>query len=263
MRIGLVQITTGNNKMDNFRIAEQGIRKAAEQGASLIVCPEATAQAFDTGRLDKQAEGLDGEFSTAMKELADELGVVIVAGMFQPADVQGAIHRVYNTALITGRGMHQGYNKINTFDAFKFKESDTVKPGSERVIVPVDGVNVGVAVCFDIRFPQLFQDLSREGAEVIVVPTSWADGKGKLHQWRVLTAARALDSNVFIAAAGQARPGGNSEAGKESGPTGVGHSCVIDPFGEQVAELGYEPDVLVVDIDPELTKKARKSLPVL
>ncbi|WP_018296007.1 carbon-nitrogen hydrolase family protein [Corynebacterium lubricantis] len=263
MRIGLVQITTGDNKMDNFHIAEQGIRKAAAEGASLVVCPEATSQAFDTGRLDKQAEDLDGEFSTAMKELADELGVVIVAGMFRPADTHGDINRVFNTALITGRGMHQGYNKINTFDAFKFKESDTVKPGSERVIIEVDGVQIGIAICFDIRFPQHFQDLAREGAEVIVVPTSWADGQGKLRQWRVLTAARALDSNVFIAAAGQARPGGDAEAGGESGPTGIGHSTLIDPFGEQVAELGYEFDVLVVDIDPELTMKARKSLPVL
>lgn len=263
MRIGLVQITTGPDKMDNFLMAEQGIREAAAKGATLIVCPEATAQAFDTGRLDTQAEELDGEFSTALKGLAAELDVVIVAGMFRPADTQGEINRVYNTALITGRGMHQGYNKINTFDAFKYKESDTVKPGTEQVIIEVEGVRVGIATCFDIRFPQLFQDLSRAGAQVVVVPTSWADGEGKLNQWRILNAARALDSNVFIAAAAQARPGGESEAGKETGPTGIGHSTVVDPFGNRLAELGYGSDVLVVDIDPELTEKARKTLPVL
>lgn len=263
MKLGLVQITTGENKMDNFRIAEEGIRSAAADGATLIVCPEATSQAFESGRLDAQAEDLDGEFSTAMRELADELDVVIVVGMFRPADVKGEMNRVYNTALVTGRGLHTGYNKKNTYDAYDYKESDTVKPGVDTVIFDHEGVKVGVAICFDVRYPEMFKDMAQNGAQVFAVPTSWADGEGKLEQWRILTAARALDSTSYIAAADQARPSGESEGGKSSGPTGLGHSCVVDPFGRHVAESGYGADVLVVEIDPELVTKARESLPVL
>lgn len=258
MKIGIVQITTAGDKMKSFALAAESIRRAADQGADLIVCPEATSQAFGQGRLDTQAEDLDGEFSTAMSSLADELGVVIVAGIFRPADVVDDKNRVYNTALVTGDGHHFGYDKINTYDAFDYAESDTVKPGEDLMIFDHNGVNVGVAICFDIRFPDLFQELARAGAEVIVVPTSWANGEGKLEQWRILTAARALDSTAFIAAAGQARP-----TGETSGPTGLGHSTVVDPFGHRVMELGYEPDVAVVEIDPKLVEKARRSLPIL
>ncbi|SER92000.1 carbon-nitrogen hydrolase family protein [Corynebacterium cystitidis] len=263
MKIGLVQITTAGDKMSNFRHAEESIRRVAADGAELIVCPEATSQAFGQGRLDTQAEQLDGEFSQAMASLADELGVVIVAGMFRPADVVDDKNRVYNTALITGGGHHFGYDKINTYDAFDYSESDTVKPGEDLVIFDHKGVNVGVAICFDIRFPDLFQELARAGAEVIVVPTSWADGDGKLEQWRIVTSARALDSTAFIAAAGQARPGGDAKAGQASGPTGLGHSTVVNPFGQRVAELGYGEDNAVVEIDTELVAKARQALPIL
>ncbi|WIM67446.1 carbon-nitrogen hydrolase family protein [Corynebacterium breve] len=263
MRIGLVQITTGSNKLENLAHAEKAIRRAAEQGARLIVCPEATSQAFGSGRLDEQAEDLDGEFSTGLKKLADQLGVVIVAGMFRPADTQGKINRVFNTALITGAGLHMGYDKIHTYDAFKYKESDTVKPGTELVTFELDGVKIGVATCFDIRFPEQFKELARRGAQMIVVPTSWADGPGKLDQWRILSAARALDSTAFVAAAGQARPGGFDNAGEESGPTGLGHSTVVTPFGNRIAEAGYEEDVIVAELDLELVEQARESLPVL
>lgn len=105
--------------------------------------------------------------------------------------------------------------------------------------------------------------MAREGAQLIVVPTSWADGPGKLEQWRLLTAARALDSTSYILAAGQSRPGGNAEAGSPSGPTGIGHSTIVDLNGVRVAEAGYEDEILYADIDPHEVAKTRRSLPVL
>ena len=266
MKIALVQTVTGSDTMDNFAHLAPLVRDAAAQGASLIVLPEGASQAFEQGRLDTQAEDLDGTFATNMRDLAGELGVTIVAGMFRPADTvqrgEKTINRVYNTALITGNSLHEGYDKIHTYDAFNYRESDTVRPGERLVTFEHDGVTVGVATCFDIRFPEQFQALADRGAQVIVVPTSWADGPGKVEQWRILTAARALDAGVFIAAAGQSRPDLETKAGEPSGPTGAGHSTVVDPSGTRIAEAGYGPETLVVDIDPEETVKQRKRLPL-
>ena len=263
MRIGIVQVTTTKDKCENLFLVTESIRRVAKHGATLIVCPEATSQAFDSGRLDTQAEELDGPFSTGLRELAAELGVTIVAGMFRPADTQGEVNRVYNTALITGNGHHEGYDKIHTFDTATYSESDTVKPGSRLHTFTHEGVTIGVATCFDIRFPEQFKQLAREGAQVILVPTSWADGENKLEQWNTLARARALDAGVFIIAPDQARPGGTSEAGMASGPTGIGHSIAVAPDGTVIAQAGYEPEVLVVDIDPEQALKQRKALPLL
>lgn len=187
--------------------------------------------------------------------------------MFCPADTiereDKTINRVSNTALVAGPGVLGGYEKIHTYDAFDYRESDTVQPGESLVTFDVDDLTVGVVVCYDIRFPEQFKDLAREGAQLIVVPTSWADGPGKLEQWRLLTAARALDSTSYILAAGQSRPGGNAEAGTPSGPTGIGHSTIVDPNGVRVAEAGYEDEILYADIDPHEVAKTRRSLPVL
>ena len=266
MKIALLQIAAGSDKMENLAAIEPLIRDVAAQGATLIVLPEAASQAFGQGRLDTQAEELDGPFATGLKKLSDELRVTIVAGMFRPADtntVDGKeLNRVYNTALITGGGVHKGYDKIHTYDAFNYKESDTVRAGDELVTFVHDGVTVGVATCFDIRFPEQFQQLAQRGAKVVVVPTSWADGPGKVEQWRILTAARALDAGVFIAAADQARPDFETKAGEPSGPTGAGHSVVVDPLGTRLAEAGYGPETLVVEIDPSDADEARKQLPL-
>ncbi|WP_165165028.1 carbon-nitrogen hydrolase family protein [Corynebacterium qintianiae] len=263
MRIALLQVTTGPDKGANLANVSVGIREAAANGATLIVLPEATSQAFDQGRLDAQAEELDGAFATGLRGLASELEVTVIAGMFRPADSNGKLNRVYNTALITGGGVHKGYDKIHTFDVADYKESDTVKPGGDLVTFVHEGAVIGVATCFDIRFPEQFKNLARLGADVIVVPTSWADGKNKLEQWRALTVARALDAGVFIAAADQARPGGEACGGQESGPTGIGHSVVVAPSGERLVEGGYGPGILYADIDVSEVAKTRANLSLL
>lgn len=267
MKVAAVQFVSGGDIAENLTRAKELISTAAGQGAQLVVLPEATAQSFASGRLDTNAQELDGDFATQLKDHAEELGVTVVAGMFRPADTvdtgDKTINRVYNTALITGPGVHLGYNKIHTYDAFNYRESDTVKPGNELVTFELDGVTVGVAICYDVRFPEQFKALARQGAEVIVVPTSWADGPEKRDQWRLLSATRALDSTAYVICAGQARPGGNAKAGEASGPTGIGHSVIVSPTAERLAEAGYEEEIIYADIDPELVVKTRKTLPVL
>lgn len=267
MLVAAVQIQTGGDIEENLELAVEKIREAAEGGAQLIVLPEATSQAFGAGRLDKQAQRLEGNFVTTIRAVAQQLGVTVVLGMFSPADTVErdgkTINRVSNTALIAGPDVLGGYDKIHTYDAFNYKESDTVRPGEALVAFDVAGITVGVAICYDIRFPEQFKELARQGAQVIVVPTSWADGPGKLDQWRLLSAARALDSTSYIVAAGQARPGGKEKAGEDSGPTGIGHSVVVAPDGTRVVEAGYEPEIIYAEIDADLVEETRKAIPVL
>ena len=182
----------------------------------------------------------------------------MVAGMFTPAEDR----RVRNTLLATGQGVEASYDKIHLFDAFGFAESDTVAPGAEPVTIEVDGLTVGLATCYDLRFPGLFQLLGDRGAALVVVPASWGAGPGKREQWDLLVRARALDSTTFVAACDQADP---TTVGRDPGkaPTGIGASAVAGPLGEFVDQLGAEPGLLVVDVDPGEVDAARKVVPVL
>lgn len=228
---------------------------------------------FGQGRLDTIAEPLDGRFATTVRETAEAAGIVAVVGMFAPADSieteKGTRHRVDNVALAVGRDGADGdrvnaaYRKIHCYDAFGYRESDTVRPGNELEFFQCAGMTVGLSTCYDIRFPKQFKDLARGGAQVIVVPTSWSDGPGKRDQWRTLTAARALDSTTWIAAAGQARPGGYDKVSQSDGPTGIGHSVVVGPDGTRVAELGYTCGYVTATIDADRLDSVRQSIPVL
>jgi predicted amidohydrolase len=184
-----------------------------------------------------------------------EHGVVVVAGMFTPV-LDG---RVTNTLLVTGADVHLGYDKIHLFDAFGFQESSTVAPGSKPVTVEVDGTVLGIATCYDVRFPELFRALADQGASAVLLGASWGAGPGKVEQWELLVRARALDCTSWVLACGQADPG---DLGSTA-PTGVGHSVVVGPLGNVVESLGGGPGMLVVDIDAELVESARRTLPVL
>lgn len=275
MRIALAQLELSAEPQENLGQVKDVIVRAADASADLVVFPEATMKAFNTGRLDTVAEPLDGPFATAVRSAAAEAGVTVVLGMFRPADVVERdgkeLRRVHNTLLATGPDVDAHYDKIRLFDAFGFRESDTVAPGSDLVVidVPVGSaevrrtVRVGLATCFDIRFPEQFVELAQRGAEVIVLPASWNDGPGKVRQWEALVAARALDSTCFIAAVDAARPGGPAKAGKPEGPVGVGHSILSSPDGDVIAKAGFAPQLLIADIDLDEVERIRKSIPVL
>ncbi|CAB0813089.1 carbon-nitrogen hydrolase family protein [Corynebacterium diphtheriae] len=260
MWIALAQISSSADIMDNLATVERYVSAAAQRGADMVVFPEATMQGFGTGRLDRVAERIDGPFATRICQLARELNIVIVVGMFSPADTHDGKQRNNNVALIAHPDSVREYRKIHTYDAFGFKESDTVRPGNQLVTFPVGDVNCGIAVCYDVRFPQQFIDLARLGAEVIVLPASWADGEGKLEQWRTLTAARALDSTSYIVACDQAVAEDERAPGA---PTGVGHSAVVTPDGRRIAEAGTGEELFMVNINRDLVRRTREAIPVL
>ncbi|MFS4490949.1 nitrilase-related carbon-nitrogen hydrolase [Dietzia kunjamensis] len=269
MRIAAAQILTGRDPQDNLRLVRESVAEAAAQGARIVVFPEATMRAFGAGRLDEIAEPLDGPWATSVAESAREHGVLVVVGMFTPG--QGG--RVRNTLLVTGpagdagggpdRDLHLGYDKIHLFDAFGFAESDTVEPGDATHVVTVDGVGVGLSVCYDIRFPGQYTALATAGARITLCSASWGAGEGKVDQWRLLARARALDSTAFLFAVGQADPEVEGVEVKPGAPTGVGHSLLVGPDGTVRAEAGAGSELLVVDVDDDEVTGIRKVIPVL
>jgi predicted amidohydrolase len=259
MRIAVAQILSGTNPADNLQLVRDYTGRAADAGASLVVFPEATMCRFGVP-LAPIAEPVDGPWADGVRTIAAEANITVVAGMFTPAD-HG---RVANTLLAVGPGTPNQpdthYDKIHLYDAFGFTESRTVAPGRELVVITVDGVDVGLTTCYDLRFPELFTTLARRGAELIIVSASWAAGPGKLEQWTLLARARALDCTSYIVAAGQADPG---EPLASSAPTGVGGSLVVSPFGDVVASAKADPQLLVTDLALEQVAKARKTIAVL
>ncbi|GAA1481112.1 carbon-nitrogen hydrolase family protein [Gordonia sinesedis] len=258
MRVAMAQITTGDDPSANLDQVAEATATAARDGADLVVFPEATMSRFGVP-LAPVAEPLDGPWAQRISQIAADNDVTVVAGMFTPAD--GG--RVHNTLVVAGPdGARSGYDKIHLYDAFGFRESRTVAPGDRTVVVDVGGTAVGLATCYDIRFPELFTTLADHGAEVIVVPASWGAGPGKVHQWRALATARALDSTSYVVAVGQAEP--TDPAIRDSAaPTGVGHSQITDPFGSVVAAYGGGREVGVHDIDLAKVGQAREQLAVL
>jgi deaminated glutathione amidase len=257
MRIAMAQISSGTDPTANLEIVETATAEAAAGGADLVVFPEATMCRFGVP-LGPIAEPIDGPWATAVSAIAARHGVAVVAGMFTPDG-----DRVRNTLIIArADGTIGSYDKIHLYDAFGFAESRTVAPGAEPVTFDVGGVTVGVATCYDIRFPALFTELAARGAAVIVVPASWGAGPGKVHQWEVLATARALDSTTFVAAVGQAVPADDSVR-ESSAPTGTGHSQLTDPFGSVVAAYDEGVHVGVHEVDVRAVEKARAALAVL
>jgi deaminated glutathione amidase len=260
MRIALAQILSGSDPSANLELVREYAARAADAGAKLVVFPEATMCRFGVP-LAPIAEPVDGPWANGVRRIATESGITVIAGMFTPA----GDGRVTNTLLAAGPGTpnqpNTHYDKIHLYDAFGFTESRTVAPGHEPVVVTVDGVGVGLSTCYDIRFPALYTELARRGAQLITVCASWGAGPGKLEHWTLLARARALDSMSYVAAAGQADPGDGVTG--SGAPTGVGGSLVASPLGEVVASAGDRPELVVADIDVDRVARARESIAVL
>jgi predicted amidohydrolase len=264
MRIALAQILSGTDPAANLQLVRDYTDRAADAGAKLVVFPEATMCRFGVP-LRPIAEPVDGPWADGVRGIATNAGITVIAGMFTPA----GDGRVANTLIAAGPGTpnepDSHYDKIHLYDAFGFTESRTVAPGHEPAVITVDGIRVGLSICYDIRFPELYTELARRGAQLIAACASWGSGPGKLEQWTLLARARALDSTSYIAAVGQADPG-STLAGPGTGsgaPTGVGGSLVVSPLGEVMASAGAQPQLVVADIDVDKVSEARDSIAVL
>ena len=258
LRVAVAQILSGADPQQNLELVATQTAEAADQGAQLVVFPEATMRRFGLP-LAEIAEPVDGPWAKQLREIAEHHELVVLAGMFSPS----ADGRVNNTLRVVGPGVDAHYHKIHLFDAFGFRESDTVAPGAEPVVITVGGARVGLTLCYDIRFPGLYTRLADLGAQVICVAASWGAGPGKVEQWQLLTRARALDSTSYLVAAAQADPAATGISLDGRAPTGVGYSAVISPRGEVLQSLGAQPGLLLADLDLDVVGETRAAIPVL
>lgn len=258
LRVALAQILGGSTPQENLELVATRTAEAAANDAQLVVFPEATMRRFGLP-LAEIAEPVNGPWAQQLRKIAEHHQLVVVAGMFTPS----GDGRVKNTLRAVGPGVDAHYHKIHLFDAFGFRESDTVAPGAEPVMITVAEAKVGLSTCYDVRFPGLYTRLAELGAQVICVAASWGAGVGKVEQWQLLTRARALDSTSYLAAAGQADPAAVGVVLEGTAPTGIGYSAVLSPRGEVLQSLGPEPGLLVADLDLDLVEQTRAAIPVL
>ena len=252
MRVAVAQFAASLDKAANLDQISALSEAAARDRARLVVLPEAAMCDFGHPKddLHTPAEPVAGPFTEALRKLAASHQQVIVAGMFEsiPGDP-----RVFNTAVVVdGRGVIAAYRKRHLFDALGDLESTRIRSGpDDPPIVEVDGFKVGVAICYDMRFASFIGGIADRGAGLLVVPAAWVSGPLKEDHWTVLVRARAMDSTMYVAAAGQ------------TGSHYSASSAIVDPLGVVVARLGEAPGVATADISIERLDSVRAELPLL
>lgn len=277
VRVAVAQMNTTEDVGANLRAALDLVGRAARRGARLVVLPEKFHYLGDPRRVAEVKESLDGPVLRACAAAAAEHGVFLVAGSIWEA-VPGD-ERTFNTSVVFGpRGRPLAtYRKIHMFDVdvggHSYRESDECRPGDEVIAVGLSGVGsapagsaggagtaaadviLGMSVCYDIRFPELYRALVDLGAQVVSVPAAFTMATGRDH-WEVLLRARAIEDQVFVLAANQT---GRHGSGLES----YGRSMIVDPWGLVLARAADGQGVAVADIDLASVDRVRRALPAL
>ena len=248
MRVAMVQVASAVAPAENR--ARLGALDVPE--ADLVVLPEAFAADFGPpgSPVGDRAEPLDGPFVDALCARARDHGGTWVAGLFERSPDPD---RPFNTLVaVDAAGLRASYRKVHLYDSFGYRESDRLLAGDRTpTTLEVAGVTTGLMTCYDLRFPELARELSRAGAGLLVVPSAWVAGPRKLHHWRTLVTARAVENVSWVAAVGQ------------SGPRYTGHSLFVDPRGDVVAAAEEHDEVLVAELDDGLLAQAREENPSL
>jgi deaminated glutathione amidase len=260
MRAAAVQLNSNDDKERNLAIAERLVREAAAERAELVVLPEKFNLLGSPDDLVAGAETLEGPTLTWAGALSRELGIWLVAGSI----VEKVEHepKLRNTSALIGPDgvVHAAYRKIHMFDVevegMVYRESDVEEPGEEIVVAEADTLSLGLAVCYDLRFAELFRIMAVRGARAFSLPSAFTVPTGRAH-WEVLVRARAIENQAFVLAAGQV---GDHPPDHSS----YGHSMIVDPWGEVLAGASDEPECAVVaDLDLERQDEIRRKLPSL
>jgi len=257
LKVACVQMTSGSDITENLNVAENYIRQAAEQGATLIATPEMTDSIVRYAR-DKRAAATD-EPANRFSALAKELGIYLLAGSF---GVKVSDDKLANRSMLftpTGKLLAH-YDKIHMFDVTLsrnefYRESSEYEAGNKAVVAHCGDFNLGLGVCYDMRFPHLWRDLAKNGAQILSAPAAFTVPTGKAH-WEVLLRARAIETGSFVIAPAQI---GEHYEGRKT----YGHSLIISPWGEILANAKEEQGIISADIDLAEVEKTRKSIPAL
>jgi predicted amidohydrolase len=244
----------------NVRAADEHVRAAAADGAQLVVLPEKWMALGTTEHLRAAAQPLDGPVVTWARDIARELGVDLVAGSISER-AEGE-QKLRNTSLHIGPDgeIKAAYRKIHMFDVVvdgkEYRESAAEEPGDEVVTsTTAGGVELGLSICYDLRFPELYRALAVRGARVLLVPAAFTLATTRDH-WEVLVRARAIEQQAFVVAANQIGP---HPGGMRSG----GRSLIVDPWGLVLATAPDRPGHVIADLDFEAQARIRRDLPSL
>ncbi len=259
--VAAVQLTSTSDAAASLAAAEHQITAAAAAGAQLIVTPENTNYLGPHTQKVACAEPVHGPTIGRLAALARRLRIHLVVGSFNERSEDPA--RCYNTSVVLSPDgdVLATYRKIHLFDvdvsdAVRFRESDTVVPGDAAVVVPTAVGVLGLSICYDLRFPELYQALVRRGAEILLVPSAFTLTTGRDH-WEPLLRARAIEAQAYVIAAGQ--HGRHDDGGlRES----YGHSQIVDPWGLVVGKASDGPGFALAPVDLDRVRQVRQGMPV-
>lgn len=257
-KVGICQMKVVDDKEANLVSAVQMIKEAAADGCRLVVLPEMFNCPYAAGYFPVYAEPIPGQTSTELANLARESNIYLVAGSI-PERAEG---QIFNTSLAfdpTGESIAK-HRKMHLFDidipgGITFFESETLSPGQEVTTFATTFGPMGLAICYDMRFPELARAMVLQGANVIIYPAAFNQVTGPLH-WEILLRSRAIDNQVFVIAAS---PANHPEAVYAA----YGHSMAVDPWGKVIAEAGSGEMLLVTEINLETVDRVRNEIPVL
>ena len=259
MRAAVVQMNSGAEVDRNLEVAERLLRAAAADGAELVVLPEKWNALAPGDVLAGLAEPLDGRVASAVRGWARELGIAIVAGSI--GERLGDGERIANTSLLIDRDgeITAVYRKIHMFDVevggVVYRESEHERAGEEVVHATAGDLEIGMTICYDLRFPELYRILALHGATVVTVPSAFTAATGRDH-WEILLRARAIENQLFVLAANQ-----HGTAAPEY--SSWGHSMIVDPWGRVLDAIPDGDGHAIADLDLGELEAVRERLPSL
>ena len=259
--VACVQMTSAREFAPNIAVVAESVRSARAQGADLVLLPENVSMLEPINRLLLEKSRAEEEHPAlaAFQALASETGAWLLIGSLSVA-VEGG--KVANRSILVDAagGIVARYDKIHLFDVDlgggeSYRESATVAPGDAVTLAETPWGLLGMTVCYDLRFPQLYRTLAQRGASFLSIPAAFTRTTGQAH-WHVLQRARAIENGAFVFAPAQC---GTHAEGRQT----FGHSLIIDPWGEVLADGGEEPGIVLAQIDPEAVTSARARVPSL
>lgn len=259
-RVGIIQMTSGPQVADNLAFIAKHANRLATQGARWIVTPENAVVFGNRNDYHQHAEPMgNGPIQRELAQIARENGVWLLVGSMPIARAHGV---TTTSILFNPQGEPAAhYDKLHMFDVDvadshqRYRESETFTPGDAQTVVPTPMGSLGLSICYDVRFPHLYSQLRRLGAQILVVPAAFTAVTGRAH-WEVLLRARAIETQCWVVAVGQ---GGHHVCGRET----WGHSMVISPWGDIVASLEQPAATLIADIDLHQVEQVRLTMPIM
>ena len=256
-KLALVQLAVSATKADNLVRAAKLVKQAAQQGSKVVALPECFNSPYGTSYFPEYAEKIPGNSTNQLSSMAKENSIYLIGGSI-PEESDG---KLYNTCCVfnpEGKIIAK-HRKIHLFDIdvpgkIRFQESETLSPGDTYTTFETPYCKIGVGICYDIRFAELAQVYAKQDCKLLVYPGAFNMTTGPAH-WELLTRARALDNQLYVATISPARD-------EKASYIAWGHSSVVSPWGEVVATTEHEEDIVYTDIKPNYPDEVRAQIPI-